>query len=329
MNIQMKTNTPTQTKPVRAINWNRIDDDKDLEVWNRLTGNFWLPEKVPLSNDIPSWAALKPEEQQLTIRVFTGLTLLDTIQTSIGAPTLMEDSITPHEEAVYSNISFMEAVHARSYSSIFSTLCSTSDVDDAYRWSEENEFLQKKSALILEHYRNPDPLKRKIASVFLESFLFYSGFYLPMFWSSRARLTNTADMIRLIIRDEAVHGYYIGYKFQRGLEPLSEEQRQEIKDFAFDLLLELYDNEAKYTEALYDGVGLTEDVKKFLHYNANKALMNLGYEALFPPEACKVNPAILSALSPNADENHDFFSGSGSSYVIGKAVATEDEDWDF
>ena len=27
--------------------------------------------------------------------------------------------------------------------------------------------------------------------------------------------------------------------------------------------------------------------------------------------------------------NHDFFSGSGSSYVIGKAVATEDEDWDF
>ncbi len=31
----------------------------------------------------------------------------------------------------------------------------------------------------------------------------------------------------------------------------------------------------------------------------------------------------------NADENHDFFSGSGSSYVIGKAVVTEDDDWDF
>ena len=54
--------------------------------------------------------------------------------------------------------------------------------------------------------------------MFLESFLFYSGFYLPMYWSSRAKLTNTADLIRLIIRDEAVHGYYIGYKFQKGLE---------------------------------------------------------------------------------------------------------------
>jgi hypothetical protein len=28
-------------------------------------------------------------------------------------------------------------------------------------------------------------------------------------------------------------------------------------------------------------------------------------------------------------ENHDFFSGSGPSYVIGKAVVTEDEDWNF
>jgi ribonucleoside-diphosphate reductase beta chain len=57
--------------------------------------------------------------------------------------------------------------------------------------------------------------------------------------------------------------------------------------------------------------------------------MNLGYDALFPKETTNVNPAILSALSPNADENHDFFSGSGSSYVIGKHEATEDEDWDF
>lgn len=27
--------------------------------------------------------------------------------------------------------------------------------------------------------------------------------------------------------------------------------------------------------------------------------------------------------------NHDFFSGSGFSYVIGKAENTQDEDWDF
>ncbi|PIE14084.1 MAG: class 1b ribonucleoside-diphosphate reductase subunit beta [Rhodobacterales bacterium] len=319
----------TQIRIPRAINWNRLEDDKDLEVWNRLTVNFWLPEKVPLSNDIQSWATLTDHEKQLTIRIFTGLTLLDTIQNTVGAPSLMPDAVTPHEEAVLTNIAFMEAVHARSYSSIFSTLCSTKEIDEAFRWSEENPHLQAKAEAILNTYApGNDPLKRKIASVFLESFLFYSGFYLPMYWSSRAKLTNTADLIRLIIRDEAVHGYYIGYKFQRGYEKLSEADQRELKDYAFSLMFELYGIENQYTEELYDEIGLTEDVKVFLHYNANKALQNLGFEALFPPEVSEVNPAILAALSPDS-ENHDFFSGSGSSYVIGKAVATQDEDWDF
>lgn len=318
-----------QLNQIQAINWNRIQDEKDLEVWNRLTSNFWLPEKVPLSNDLPAWQTLNKQQQQLTIRVFTGLTLLDTIQNVTGAPGLMADAITPHEEAVLSNISFMEAVHARSYSSIFSTLCNTSDVDAAYAWSEENVPLQNKARIILEHYHADDPLKKKIASVFLESFLFYSGFWLPMYWSSRGKLTNTADLIRLIIRDEAVHGYYIGYKYQKALEKVDAGRRETLQQFAYDLLLALYENELAYTDALYADVGWAEEVKTFLHYNANKALMNLGYEALFPAELATVNPAILSALSPNADENHDFFSGSGSSYVMGKAVETQDEDWNF
>jgi len=314
---------------VNAINWNRLQDDKDLEVWNRLTSNFWLPEKVPLSNDIPSWKTLTEAERELTIRVFTGLTLLDTIQGNVGAPTLMKSALTPHEEAVYTNIAFMESVHARSYSSIFSTLCSTREVDDAFRWSEENPLLQKKATLILERYDDDDVMKQQVASVFLESFLFYSGFYLPMYLSSHAKMTNTADLIRLIIRDEAVHGYYVGYKFQQRYAQASPARQEAIKAFAYELLMELYDNEVKYTQSLYDAVGLTEDVKKFLHYNANKALMNLGFEALFPKSITDVDPTIMAALSPGADENHDFFSGSGSSYVIGKAVATEDDDWAF
>ncbi len=314
---------------VSAINWNRLEDDKDLEVWDRLTGNFWLPEKVPVSNDLPSWNAMTEEEHTLTMRVFTGLTLLDTIQGTVGAVSLIPDSLTPHEEAVYTNISFMESVHAKSYSSIFSTLASTKQIDEAFAWSEENEYLQKKARIVLDYYEGNNPLKRKVASTLLESFLFYSGFYLPMYFSSHAKLTNTADVIRLIIRDEAVHGYYIGYKYQKGLEAADQVARDEMSDYTYDLLNELYDNETDYTETLYSGVGLVEDVEKFLRYNANKALMNLGYPALFPADSTDVNPAIIASLSPNADENHDFFSGSGSSYVMGKAEETDDDDWDF
>ena len=153
---------------------------------------------------------------------------------------IRDSAITPHEEAVYTNIAFMESVHAKSYSSIFSTLASTPEIDDAFRWSVENENLQKKARIVMDYYRGDEPLKRKVASTLLESFLFYSGFYLPLYWSSKAKLTNTADIIRLIIRDEAVHGYYIGYKFQKAVEKATPARQAELKEYTFSLLMELY-----------------------------------------------------------------------------------------
>lgn len=313
----------------KAINWNRIQDDKDLEVWNRLTANFWLPEKVPLSNDAPIWKQLSGIEQDITMRVFAGLTMLDTIQGSIGAVSLLPDAETQHEEAVYTNIAFMESVHAKSYSSIFSTLASTRQIDDVFLWSERDEQLQAKADIITRYYDGDDPLKKKIASTLLESFLFYSGFYWPLYLSSHAKLTNTADVIRLIIRDEAVHGYYIGYKFQRQFERATPERQAELESFTYELLDELYENEIAYTASIYDEIGLTSDVVNFLHYNANKALNNLGFDSLFPAELTKFNPGVMTSLNPAGDEVHDFFSGSGSSYVIKGAIDTEDEDWDW
>jgi ribonucleoside-diphosphate reductase beta chain len=316
------------TEFVNPINWNELPDPLDLQVWNQLTGNFWLPEKIAVSNDLASWRNMTEEEKTLTKRVFAGLTALDTVQATVGAIALMDDSITDHEKAVYTNIAFMESVHARSYSNIFSTLCSTEEIREVFRWARENPQIQKKEAIILKHYDGTDPLKRKIASTLLESFLFYSGFFWPFYLSSRAKLTNSADIVRLIVRDEAVHGFYIGYKFQKAMEGLTEEQKFYYNDFAVELLMDLYDNEIQYTQDLYDGVGQTEEVKKFLRYNANKALNNLGFPTLFQADETDVSATILSALSLGG-ENHDFFSGGGSTYKMATAVETEDSDWDF
>tara|TARA_R100000951_G_scaffold63860_2_gene53610 strand:- start:40 stop:963 length:924 start_codon:yes stop_codon:yes gene_type:complete len=305
-----------------AINWNKIEDQVDLDVWNRLTSNFWLPEKVALSNDIPSWNTLSEAEKTLTKKVFTGLTMLDTIQGVVGAPSLMKDVTTPHEEAVLTNISFMESVHAKSYSSIFSTLCSTEEIDEVYQWANNHFILKQKVGLIEEAYHREDVATKKVMSVILESFMFYSGFYWALYLSSRGKLTNTADIVRLIIRDEAVHGYYVGYKYQQLNDKLSEK-------YVYEIIEHMRCLEDRYTEELYDEVGLTEDVKKFLRYNANKALMNLGYEPLYSKEEAAVNPSIIASLTPDANENHDFFSGSGSSYVMPKTEETDDDDWDF
>lgn len=94
--------------------------------------------------------------------------------------------------------------HARSYSSIFSTLCSPKEIDEIFSWTESNEFLQYKANTIQEIYATGTPLQKKIASVFLESFLFYSGFYTPLYYLGKGSMVNVAEVIRLIIRDESV-----------------------------------------------------------------------------------------------------------------------------
>lgn len=324
----------TQNPYWLAINWNNADKEDPLSntVWKKLTENFWLPEKIAISNDLPTWNKLTDDEKLLVMRVFTGLTMLDTIQGRFGAYSLMKDSKTLFEEAVYSNIIFMEQVHARSYSNIFSTLSNTTDITAAFRWSSENEFLLKKAETVVSYYRDQSDadglahLRRKIASTFLESFLFYSGFYLPLYLNANQKLPNTADIIKLIMRDESVHGWFIGAKFQEELKLVAVEEQELIKDWAYDFMYELYENEVLYTQDLYDAVGLTEDVKIYLRYNANKALQNLGLEPLFPHE--DVNPVILSQLSTAGRENHDFFSGAGSSYAIAKVEALSEDDWD-
>lgn len=305
-----------------------MPDQTDLDAWNRVTTNFWLPEKVPLSNDIPAWATLTQQERRATLRIFTGLTMLDTVQSTVGAPRMMQDAITPHEEAVFANFAFMEAVHARSYSSIFSTLCSTTEINESFRWSEENKWLQEKAQIIKRAYQGDDPLKVKILSVLMESFLFYSGFYMPFYWSSRGKLTNTADLIRLIMRDEVLHGWYTGYKFQLGYKEADKARQDDLTAYAVGTLLELMDNEYLYCADLYDPLGWTEDVKGYMHYNANKALMNLGFAGIYPKELCQFNAAIQSSLDLGS-ENHDFFSGAGSSYVMAKTETTSDDDWNF
>ena len=314
---------------MKAIDWNTIEDEMDIIIWNRLTEQFWLPEKIATSLDIPSWSTLTAREKEITSRVLGGLTLLDTMQSFDAAPALLKDAKTPHEQAVLMNIGFMEAVHSKSYSSIFASLCTSEENLAIHRWVQDNPRLQYKAKVILEAYNGDCPIMRKAASVLLESFLFYSGFYLLLYWSgAHSKLTNTADIIRLIMRDEALHGYYIGYKFQKEFALLSDDEKKIKKDAIYDLLTDLYENEEKYTEELYDDMRLSEDVKRFVRYNGNKALANLGFEPLFPEESTNVSAVILSAVETKTQENHDFFSGSGSTYLVGTVEAMSDSDWD-
>ena len=130
------------------------------------------------------------------------------------------------------------------------------------------------------------------------------------------------------LRDESVHGTYIGYKARLAINELSEDEQDEIETWTYDLLQDLYKNEVRYTEDLYDEVGYSEDVKQFLKYNADKALMNLGFDTIFEVGRDDVNPIVMNGISTET-ANHDFFSAVGNGYLLGQVEPMKDDDYAF
>ena len=64
----------------------------DKLTWEKLTEQFWLDTRIPVSNDLDDWRTLSPEEKDVVGKVFGGLTLLDTLQSEEGV-SLMKDYV--------------------------------------------------------------------------------------------------------------------------------------------------------------------------------------------------------------------------------------------
>lgn len=188
----------------KAVNWNELNDMVDKLTWEKLTSQFWLDTRIPVSNDLDDWRLLSEKERNLVNKVFAGLTLLDTLQSQDAIEALQKHAITQHEMAVLSNIKFMEAVHAKSYSTIFSTLNTKKEIEEIFEWALTNPHLQKKAEIVDKWYKHGNELQRRAISVMLESFLFYSGFFTPLYHLGQNKLINCAEVIKLIIRDECM-----------------------------------------------------------------------------------------------------------------------------
>ncbi|MCY8513483.1 class 1b ribonucleoside-diphosphate reductase subunit beta [Bacillus atrophaeus] len=321
------------TKIYDAANWSKHEDDFTQMFYNQNVKQFWLPEEIALNGDLLTWKYLGKNEQDTYMKVLAGLTLLDTEQGNTGMP-IVADHVEGHQrKAVLNFMAMMEnAVHAKSYSNIFMTLAPTETINEVFEWVKQNKFLQKKAQIIVGLYQSikkDDEIslfKAMVASVYLESFLFYSGFYYPLYFYGQGKLMQSGEIINLILRDEAIHGVYIGLLAQEIYNKQPEEKKAELREFSIDLLEQLYENELEYTEDLYDQVGLSHDVKKFIRYNANKALMNLGFDSYFEEE--EINPIVLNGLNTKT-KSHDFFSMKGNGYKKATVEPIKDDDFYF
>ena len=170
---------------MKAVNWNTQEDMTNM-FWRQNISQMWVETEFKVSKDIASWKTLTDSEKNTFKKALAGLTGLDTHQADDGMPLVMMHTKDLRKKAVYSFMGMMEQIHAKSYSHIFTTLLPSSETNYLLdTWVLEEPHLKFKSDKIVGNYHKLwrkdasvyDQYMARVSSVFLETFLFYSGFF--------------------------------------------------------------------------------------------------------------------------------------------------------
>lgn len=316
--------------PFSATNWSDPEDSFSATFYEKYTSQLWFPEEIPLSNDALVWKTLGDAERWTYIHASAGLNALDTLQGEVGMPAL-RGLVDGHiRKATLQFQGMMEDIHARSYSLMNKTFLTTTEEREVFEWVRTQPHLQFKIAFIQGVFHDPDVStlglwKKMAVSCMLETALFYSGFFYPLYLAGQGRMVSAGEIFNLIILDEALHGVYVALLAQEKFNLLNAAEQAYAKAWYAETLQTLYRNELAYTDVLYADVDLAGDVKRFIRFNFNVLADNLALERTFPDE--DINPLVQNGIGARGT-THDFFSAKGSSYSKITTEALTDADID-
>ena len=313
-------------KKYQAVNWNEPDNNYITSFWEQNLKQFWIDTEYTPSRDKDSWRTLSLNFRDCYKKILGGLTMLDTIQ-NYDISLLSQHIDSLQNRSLIQYMSFIEGIHAKSYSTIFTTLIDSNlEIDEVFNWVQENPQLQYKAQKVDNIYQ----LCRKekltdfelfqvlSASINLESHLFYSGFYLPLWVAGyEQKLIACSDIIKKIVQDESLHGGFLGMLARELYLKQDDKTKDEWYSWLVEFSLDLHRNEIIYIEDIYSKLNeelnfdMIGEVKDYLKYNFNRAFNNLGFEEYF--DVNEINPIVMNGISLETTQ-HDFFSKKSTNY---------------
>lgn len=316
----------------KAINWNEPSKKFYDDIYTKQIEQMWVPEEIPVNDDKSCHKGLDPLIKDTYEKILAGLTLLDTEQT-VGITQVAQKTDNLFQKSILTLFAGFETIHARSYSTIFQTLCSNERIDELFNWIEETKELQTKVNTILQKYNNInddfDLYMAMVGSLCLEGICFYSGFYLPLLLAGQGVMVNSGEIINLILRDEKLHTVGVGYFIKELEDKIKEPHRIEfLRNEAKKLIKAIYEIECDYSALLYKDFDkeFLNDVIRYIEFNVNYTCTCAGYDIMFEGiNESSVNPIVINGYSTET-KTHDFFSTKGNGYIQTTKVEEIDDD---
>ena len=315
------------------FNLNNVKYQWANHLYRTMMGNFWIPEKIDLTQDRTDYNNLTNHEREAYDGILSFLIFLDSIQTN-NIPNVSDYITAPEVNLILSIQTFQEAIHSQSYQYIIESILPKETRNYIYDKWREDEVLFERNRYIAEIYQefidNPNDknfAKVIIADYLLEALYFYNGFNFFYLLASRNKMMGTSDVIRLINRDELSHVII----FQQMFKEIAHENPEFFEeDIVYEMFEKAVAQEIAWTDHIIGNniLGITkETTEAYTKWLANERLRALGLKPVY--SGFEKNPyKHLEKFADTEGEGNvkaNFFEGTVTSYNMSSSIDGWDE----
>jgi ribonucleoside-diphosphate reductase beta chain len=304
-----------------------------VTLYQQMRENFWIPQKLDLTQDVTDYWNLTPEERYAFDGILSYLTFLDSIQTC-NIPHLKASVTAPEISLCLAEQISQEGMHNQSYQYMIETIIPAERRNDVYEFWRTDQVLLERCEYIASLYQQyvDQPSAENyfislLADYMLEGLYFYNGFIFFYNLASRMLMPGSADIFKMINRDELSH-----VRLYQKLLP----EAMETLPHSTDQVYEMFDMAVKYECQWTDHIvgeqilGITSaSTEQYTKYLANQRLRAIGLEFLYPEEKFKKSPyAHLERFSDTKKEGNtkaNFFEAGVTSYMMSSGIGGWDE----
>ena len=286
------------------------------EAWLKQQRIHWLPEEVPLAEDVKDWEKnLTAPEKNLLTQIFRFFVQAD-VEVNNCYMKHYSRVFKPTEiQMMLGAFSNTETIHIAAYSHLLDTI-GMAEVE--YSAFLEYEAMKDKfDYMRLWGVDSKEDIAKTLAvfGAFTEGVQLFASFAVLMNFPRQNRMKGMGQIVTWSVRDETLHTESAIQLFRTFIDENPEVWNSSVKDEITKACSTVIEHEDAFIDLAFELGGVkgmeADEVKKYIRYIADRRLTQLGLPQLYNIEK---NPLPWMDEMLNAVEHTNFFEGRAPEY---------------
>jgi ribonucleoside-diphosphate reductase beta chain len=299
------------------------------EAWLIQQRIHWLPEEVPLADDVKDWHnKLTPEERNLLTQIFRFFTQSD-IEVNNCYMRHYARVFQPTEvQMMLAAFSAMETVHIAAYSHLLDTIGMPETEYQAFlryrQMKDKYDYMQQFGIST-----KPDIAKTlAVFGAFTEGLQLFASFAILLNFPRVNKMKGMGQIVSWSVRDESLHTTSIIQLFRTFISENPEIWTEDFQRELYVICSTVVEHEDAFIDLAFElGAieGLTAaEVKQYIRFIADRRLSQLGLQPIY---RLARNPLPWMDEMLNGIEHTNFFENRATEYSKAATQGTWDEVW--